>query len=261
MQYKTLELTYHNGVIAVLTLNRPDVHNAMNSVMMKELKEFWQMVHEKKEIRCVVITGEGHKAFCAGADLKERAKISMEDWRKQRDELEQAMLLMSKCPVPVIAAVNGVAYGGGLELILACDFAYACDTASFCQSEVKLGLIPGAMGTQNFPRAVGLRRAKELTFTGDVFSASEAFEWGVVNRIFSFDALMPSVLSVSEKVAANAPLAIRASKKALNASHHTTLAIGFEFEVEEYNKLLSTQDGKEGIAAFNEKRAPKFEGK
>src|SRR5262249_12895850 len=145
-----------------------------------------------------ILTGSGQKAFCAGADLKERQQIDLVTWRQQHNVFQQAMLAMLDCSIPIIAAVNGVAFGGGLELTLAADFAYAATTATFAQSETKLGIMPGAMGTQNLPSACGLRRAKELCFTGQAFSAQQACEWGIINQLVEPDDLLPKVMSVAQ---------------------------------------------------------------
>lgn len=262
MDFKTLKITLLNDFVMLVTLNRPDRRNAINIEMMEDLRHFWQTLYVNHHAcRCVILTGEGDKAFCAGADLKERSEMSLAIWRQQHAVFQQAMLAMCDCPLPIIAAVNGAAFGGGLELILASDFAYAASTATFSQSEVKVGLMPGAMGTQQLPRAVGLRRAKELCFTGDIFSAEKAYEWGVINKITEPKKLMEEVFTTANKIAENAPFAIRQSKKALNMSPHLDLKSGFFYEIEAYDHLLPTQDREEGIRAFNEKRKPLFQDK
>ncbi|MDR3490785.1 MAG: enoyl-CoA hydratase-related protein [Gammaproteobacteria bacterium] len=260
-QYKTLTLEIQPEKILIVTLNRPNSRNAINSQMMIELQQLWQeLAVNDKKIRCVVLTGTG-TAFCAGADLKERKNITLDLWRIQHVPLEEAMVAMVECPIPIISAVNGAAFGGGLELILASDFAYAVNTAQFAQSEVKLGLMPGAMGTQNLPKACGIKRAKELTFSGEIFTATEAYDWGIINKICDPESLMNDVLATAKKIAMNAPLAVIAAKKALNLSHSIDVISGFHSEIEIYNELLETADRAEGIAAFNEKRVPKFIGK
>lgn len=255
----TLKLEKISPHILLVTLNRPEVLNAFNSVMMRELWQLWSgLIADPEDTRCIILTGSGEKAFCAGADLKERQGLELKIWRLQHIALQQAMLAMLDCPVPIIAAVNGVAFGGGLELTLASDFAYAATHARFAQSETKLGIMPGAMGTQNLPRACGLRRAKELTFTAEVFSAEDALQWGIVNKLCEPEQLMPAVCAAAEKIAANAPLAIRQAKKALNISQQSDLKSGYLYEIEAYNFLLTTKDRIEGIGAFNEKRKPIF---
>jgi enoyl-CoA hydratase/carnithine racemase len=230
--------------------------------MMQDLRGLWQNVYvDSAALRCVILTGKGDKAFSAGADLKERNTIDVETWQKQHAVLEQAIEAMLDCPIPIVAAVNGAAFGGGLELLLACDFSYASDTATFAFPEPKIGIIPGAMGTQQLPRACGLRRAKELCFTGDVFSAAQAYEWGLVNKVCATASLMDDVLAVARRLAQNAPLAIHQVKKALDASSRMGLRSGYRYELEAYNRLIPTEDRKEGILAFNEKRAPVFTGR
>lgn len=257
MNFKTLQVENYNQHILIVTLNRPEVRNAINSEMMRDLYDFWRTVNT--ELRCIILTGRG-SAFCAGADLKERNNLDGVTWKKQRAQLIEAIRALIACPVPVIASVNGAAFGGGLELVMACDFAYAVHTALFAQPEVKLGIIPGALGTQHLPRACGLRRAKELTFTGETFSAEEACKWGIVNHIYAADRLMQEVLATADRMAQNAPLAVEQAKKALNMSQQLDLEAGFLYEQQAYDSLLLTKDKVEGVLAFNEKRKPKFIG-
>jgi enoyl-CoA hydratase len=206
------------------------------------------------------LTGAGDKAFCAGADLKERQGMTDATWRRQHAIVEQTIRAMLDCPVPVIAAVNGAAYAGGCELALACDFIYAADHARFAQTEVALGIIPGAMGTQNLPRAVGVRRAKEVILSGTPFTAAEALAWGLANRVLALPDLMPEVLKVAARIAANAPVAVRQAKKSIDKSTDLDRSNGYSFEIEAYNRTVGTQDRLEGIRAFNEKRKPDFKG-
>ncbi len=258
--YQTLVLTKPSEYILIVTLDRPDSRNAINSVMMRELRDLWQTLFvDSGALRCVILTGSP-PAFCAGADLKERKDISLTVWRAQHSLLEQSMLAMLDCPLPIISAVNGAAFGGGLELVLASDFAYAAATVTFSQSEVKVGLMPGALGTQHLPRACGLKRAKELTFTGGNFSAQQAYDWGIVNKLCDPDILMEEVLKTANTICENAPVAVRQAKKSLNMSQNLDVKSGFSFELEAYNQLLSTEDRVEGILAFNQKRKPEFKG-
>lgn len=262
MNYKTLLVENPHEHILQVTLNRPEVMNAINIEMMQDLYQLWHGLASSQEgFRCVILTGTGDKAFCAGADLKARKDISIEEWRRQHGVLQQAMLAMHDCPIPIIAAVNGAAFGGGLELTLASDFAYASDNVVFAQSEVRVGLMPGALGTQNLPRACGIRRAKELTYTGDSFTAQQAFDWGIINKVCLQSELMPDALKTAVKISENAPLAVRQAKRSLNVSQHLDIQSGYVYEVEAYNRLLPTQDREEGIRAFNEKRKPEFTGK
>ena len=261
MNFKTLSVETQGDHILQVTLNRPECRNAINIDMMQDLLSLWQnMFVDQNKIRCIVLTGRD-SAFCAGADLKERKNMTLSVWHQQHAVLQQAMAAMLDCPIPIITAVNGAAFGGGLELTLASDFAYAATTATFAQSEVKIGIMPGALGTQNLPRACGLRRAKELTFTAQTFSAQEAFDWGIVNKLCSPETLLSEVMLTARKICDNAPLAVKQVKKALNMSQQLDIKSGYVFEVEAYNRLLSTKDREEGIRAFNEKRKPEFEGK
>lgn len=259
--FKTLKVEKKGDHILLVTLNRPEVRNAINIDMMHDLFKLWsELYRNHHDLRCVVLTGSD-KAFCAGADLKERQNMSLDVWQTQRAVLEQAMLSMVDCPIPIISAVNGPAFGGGMELVLASDFAYAAKTATFSQSEVKIGLMPGALGSQHLPKACGLKRAKELTFTASIFSAEEAYEWGIINKVCEPDQLLSEVLGTANKIAENAPVAIKQVKKALNMSQHLDVKTGFAYEIEAYNRLLPTKDREEGIKAFNEKRKPNFLGK
>ena len=229
---------------------------------MQNLRDLWRELSDREtDMRCVVLTGDGERAFCAGADLKERLGIDSDTWRNHHTLLEQAMFAMLECPVPIISAVNGAAFGGGLELVLASDFAYASTFATFSFPETALGIIPGAMGTQHLPDACGIRRAKELCFTGSVFTAGEALQWGIVNKVFPTSALLGETLSTAKAIARNAPLAIREAKKVINAAGQFDIRDGYTTELEAYNRLVATEDRYEGIRAFNEKRRPKFNGR
>lgn len=260
--YQTIAIDYSDSSLITITLNRPEVRNAINSVMMKELYQFWREINQEasNEIKCIILTGAGDKAFCAGADLKERLNLSTNVWKQQHKLLQLAIRAMIDCPIPIIAAINGAAFGGGLELALASDFIYAAQDASFSQSEVKLGLMPGAMGSQNLAKACGIRRAKELTFTGEAFTAKQAFEWGIVNQLCDKEQLLANVKMSAAKIILNAPIAIKNVKKAINASLFLDLQTGYSYELALYNELLSTADREEGIKAFNEKRQADFRG-
>lgn len=259
MTFNTLEIENDNQSILILKLNHPPV-NAINSEMMRELNLFWSEIKNNTEsIRCIILTGNGN-VFCAGADIKERNQISLAQWIAQHQVLRDAMTAMTECPIPIIAAVNGAAFGGGLELVLASDFAYAADNATFSQSEVKLGIIPGAFGTQNLPRSCGLKRAKELALSGDIFTADDAYQWCIINKVCKPADLMPCVLEKAQVIANNAPLAIQHIKNAINQAYDLELSTGCEHELKLYRSILTTKDREEGIRAFNEKRKPKFVG-
>jgi enoyl-CoA hydratase len=260
--FDTLKLERPSPHVLVITMNRPEVRNAMNTQMMTDLRNcFAGFYVEPDAARCLVLTGAGDKAFCAGADLKERHDMTDATWRRQHAIIEQAMRAIMNCPVPTIAAVNGAAFAGGCELALACDFIYAAEHARFAQTEVTLGIIPGAMGTQNLPRAVGARRAKELILSGQPFTAVDALEWGLVNRVVPDAGLMEEALATAARIAANAPIAVRQAKKAMDKAEDLDRADGYDFEIEAYNRTVGTEDRLEGIRAFNEKRPPDFKGR
>jgi enoyl-CoA hydratase len=208
-----------------------------------------------------VLTGAGDRAFCAGADLKERNTLSEAQWMAQHVIIEEQFKALIECPVPVIAAANGHAFAGGLEMLLACDFAYAVTGARFALTEVTLGLMPGAGGTQTLPRTVGERRAKEIILTGKPFAAAEALEWGVVNALYAPEALMPAALETATRIASNAPIAVKEARRSIHGGLQKDLAAAMRFEIECYNKLVPTEDRREGIRAFNEKRKPEFKGR
>lgn len=257
----TLELIDRSEGVLELRLNRPEVSNAINTQMATDLLDaFAWLVGEDEQIRCVLVTGAGRN-FCAGGDLKQRQGMTDEQWRAQHEIMERAMLAMLDLPMPIVAAVQGAAFGGGCELMLNVDFAYASTDARFALTETSLGIMPGAGGTQNLPRAVGLRRASELIFTARRFSAEEALSWGVVNHLASPEDLEAVALGVARKIAANAPLAIRQAKKAMRLGLETDRRSALFVEVEAYNRLVSTHDRREGVLAFAEKRQPQFEGR
>lgn len=241
-----------------ITLNRPDVGNALNTKMGEELRDLF--TREPGDLRCIVLTGAGEKIFCGGGDLKQRNGMSNETWLAQHRIFEQFYWAMMDYPVPLICAVNGHAFGGGLEMVLAADFAYAVPAAKFALTETKLGIMPGGGGTQNLPRAVGERRAKELIFSAKPFTAAEALAWGVLNRICTPETLLAECLETAAAIAANGPLAVRQAKKAIHHGLQTDLSRGLWLEVEAYNRLVFTEDRLEGVRAFNEKRPAKFRG-
>ena len=260
--FETIRLDYPEMHVLRVTLDRPQVLNAMNTVMMEELRDVFQRLYYGFEAaRCVILTGAGDRAFCAGADLKERDGMTTEVWMRQHAVLEQTARAMFDCPIPVIAAMNGGAYGGGFELALACDFIYAADHAKMALPEVTRGLIPGAGGTQNLPRAAGLRRAKEMIFTGEAVTAMAAADYGIVNRVSTPDRLMEDVLETARKIAANGPIAVRQAKRSADKAGDLDRNAGYGFEVEAYNRAVMSEDRYEGVRAFNEKRKPDFKGK
>ncbi len=260
--YPTLALDHPAEFVLGITLNRPDFANAFNTQMAKDLVHcFERLAMEPGDLRCVLLTGAGERAFCAGGDLKERDGMSDAAWTSQHLVYERMIRALLQCPLPVIAAVNGAAFGGGCELVAGADFAYAAEHAKFAMTETSLGIIPGAGGTQTRARAVGERRAKELILSARRFSATEACDWGLVNAVYSSAELMPAALETAQRIAANAPVAVRQAKQAIQRGLQMSLADGLAFEIEAYNRTVPTADRREGVRAFNEKRRPEFEGK
>lgn len=257
--YQTLALEQRDEHILLVTLNRPQVLNALNTQMGKDKLDLWtRLAAEPGALRCVVLTGSGTRAFCAGADLKERDGMSETVWRAQHEIFERAFVALWELPLPVIAAVNGHAFGGGLEIALGCDFIYAAKDARLALSETRLGLMPGGGGTQNLARAAGERRAKELVMTAQPFSAQQGYEWGVVNRVC--ENAVEEALATARTIAENGPLAVRQAKKSVHYGLQSDLLTGYRFEIEAYNQLIATDDRREGVRAFNEKRKPRFKG-
>jgi enoyl-CoA hydratase len=196
----------------------------------------------------------------ARGDLKERNGMSDSAWRVQHVLFEHAFRAVMECPIPIIAAVNGAAYGGGCELALACDFIYAAESARFAQTETKLGIIPGGGGTQTLSRAVGVARAKELILTAAPFSVQQAMEWGMVNKVVPLDALMSEALATARVIAANGPIAVRQAKLAITNGAEVDRRTGLVVEIAAYNQTVPTADRREGILAALERRAPNFKG-
>lgn len=260
-QLHALEVTDPLPHVRLLRLNRPATANAINTRMVTELlAAFGELTDPGPAIRCVILTGAG-RTFCAGGDLTERAGLTEDQWQAQHALAERLIRTMLDCPVPVLAAVNGAAYGGGCELVLAADFGYAADNARFALPETRLGIMPGAGGTQHLPRAAGLRRAKELIFTARSFDAADALRWGIVNQVVPPAELHKHALETAATIAANAPLAIRQAKRAMQLGLEMDRRTGLFFEAEAYSRLVPTRDRREGVQAYSERRTPTFEGR
>jgi enoyl-CoA hydratase len=258
---ETIRFAEPHEQVGLLTLDRVRCANAINTAMARELYRLFQDLTEKPgALRCLIMTGAG-ESFCAGGGLKERNGMSDEDWAAQHAIMERTIVLILESPIPVIAAVNGAAFGGGCELALAADFIYAATTARFALTEARLGIIPGAGGTQTLPRAVGTRRAMELICSATPFTADEAREWGLVNKVTSRDVLLEEALTAARTIANNAPLAVRQARKSIRAGMQMDLHHGLQFAIESYNALIGTADRREGAQSFVEKRQPRFTGK
>lgn len=260
--YATLRTETVEPHVLQVTLNRPEVGNALNTQMGHDLYDVWtRLTEDPEDTRCVVLTGAGDRIFCSGGDLKERNGMTREAWTRQHELFERMYWTLVDLPVPVIAAVNGHAYAGGFEMMLSCDFAYASNAARFALTEVTLGIMPGAGGTQNLPRAIGERRAKEILLTGKPVSAERALEWGIVNDLCEPAQVLGRALETARAIAANAPLSVRQIKKSVRYGGQMELRTAFRFEIEAYNHLIGTEDRLEGVAAFNEKRKANFKGR
>jgi enoyl-CoA hydratase len=260
--FETILAERRDDHILVVSLNRPEQSNALNTQMGLDLVELFEgFSTDIAGLRAVILTGSGSKAFCAGGDLKQRNGMTDEAWQAQHLVFERMLRAVLGCPIPVIGAVNGAAYGGGCEIAAATDFVYAATHARFALTEVTLGIMPGGGGTQTLPRALGERRAKELILSGLPFSAAEAERWGLVNRVLPPDELLPAALAIAGRIAANGPISVRQAKQAVHRGLQMSLSDGLTFEIEAYNRLVPTADRREGVLAFNERRKPNFQGK
>jgi len=261
LKYDTLSLARPYAHVLLVTMDRPDVGNAMNTQMGLDYIDLFERFQvDAMSVRCIVLTGAGDKIFCAGGDLKERKGMTNAQWHSQHVIFEKALRAVMNCPIPIIAAVNGAAYGGGCEFACACDFIYASKQARFALPEVTLGIMPGAGGTQNLPRALGERRAKEIIMTGLPFSADEAQVWGLVNQVTSADVLLDTALNTARRIAENAPLSVKQIKQSIHRGLQMSVRDGLMFEIEAYSRLVTTADRQEGVLAYNEKRKPNFKG-
>ena len=260
--FETLRIEMVAEHIVQVTLNRPEAMNALNTQMGRDLVAFFEDVAlGQHDLRCIILTGNGNRAFCAGGDLKERKGMTDEAWTRQHVIFERMVRALLDCPIPLIGAVNGAAYGGGCEIAGCCDFLYASSNAKFALTEVTLGIMPGGGGTQTLPRAVGERRAKELILTGRAFSAEDACAWGLANASFAPEELLVKALETAKTIARNAPISTRQAKQSIHRGLQMSLRDGLTFEIEAYNRMVPTEDRHEGVLAFNERRPPRFKGR
>jgi enoyl-CoA hydratase/carnithine racemase len=246
--------------VEVWTLDGEGRRNSLTVALVAELQGLLARAAGDRALRVVVVTGAGEKAFCAGADLKERARMGPDEVHRFHAALRGALRAIEAAPQPYIAALNGAALGGGLELALACDLRIASDSAQLGLPEVGLGIIPGAGGTQRLPRLVGVARAKELVLTGRRIGAAEALAMGLVTQLAPPQGLLDEALALAERLARNAPVSLRQAKRAIDGGLHLPLEEALDLEHRLYQDCLGTKDRLEALAAFAEKRAPVFRG-
>ena len=256
--YKTLLVEIDNS-ICIITINRPDKLNALNKEVFNDLNAAIDDVYKNPEIRSVVITGAGKKAFVAGADISEFLELDLSEATELSARGHKVFDKIENSPKPIVAAVNGFALGGGCELALACHFIYASENAKFGQPEVNLGLIPGYGGTQRLTQLVGRNLAMELLMSGNMISAKEAMEIGVVNKVFSAEELLPKTKEILSLIQTKAPVAVSKLIECVNNFDHTQQ--GYDLEIKKFGECFATEDAKEGAFAFLEKRKPNFKGK
>lgn len=249
-----------NEQIATITLNRPQAANALNKDLLEKIRNTLISLRNDRQIRCIIITGSGEKVFCAGADLKERRKLPETDIRQAVSLIGQTLSIIELMPQPVIASINGLAIGGGLELALACDVRIASIQAAFALPETSLGIIPGAGGTQRLPRLIGIAKAKELIFTGKRINATEAEKLGLITKAVSPQDLLEETKQLAESIIRNAPIALAEAKKAVHFGMQTDLQTGLQIEEWCYDVTIPTKDRTEGLKAFAEKRRPEYKG-
>jgi len=257
--YTTLLVQIENGT-CIITINRPDKLNALNKTVITELSAAIDTAYSNNEIKSAIITGAGAKAFVAGADISEFLELNTAQGEELARRGQQLVFdKIENCPKPIVAAVNGFALGGGCELALSCHFIYASENAKFGQPEVNLGLIPGYGGTQRLTQLVGKNRSMELIMTGNMLSAQEAMNYGIVNKVMTAEELLPKTKETLQLIQSKAPLAIKAVIESVNNFDHTQN--GYDFEIKKFGECFTTEDLKEGASAFLEKRKPVFKGK
>ncbi len=248
------------GDLVTLTIERPEVMNCLSFPTLRRFRTLLESLREDLSVRCILITGAGERAFCAGADLKERKSMPAERVPDFVRNIRALMDDVEAMPQPTLAVVGGFAFGGGTELMLACDLRVAAESAVFGLTETTLAIIPGAGGTQRLPRLIGKSRAKDLILTGRKLDAAEAERIGLVNRVAPAAQLGAMAREVAEQIASNGPVAVRAAKHAIDAGLECPQSEGLEIEARCYERVLPTQDRLEALAAFAEKRKPRFTG-
>ncbi|HUH72920.1 MAG TPA: enoyl-CoA hydratase-related protein [Chitinophagales bacterium] len=257
MNFETL--TYQEeGQIAILTINRPQALNALNDQVLNDLKEFTKQIKKSENIRALIITGAGEKAFVAGADIKAMQGMTPQEAEKFARKAQDIFDSIEALPIAVIAAVNGFALGGGCEFAMTCNIILASEKAKFGLPEVTLGLLPSFGGTQRLPRAVGLYKANEMIFSGEFYTAQQAKDMGLVNRVYAPEELMNEAKKLANTIASRAPIAIAKAKKSIYKGLDLPIDKGLKKEAQLFGKLFSTKDSEEGINAFVEKRKADF---
>jgi enoyl-CoA hydratase len=260
MEFENLLFEVREG-IGIITLNRPKALNALNTALLNEMGALLDDIAKNDEIKVVIITGGGEKAFAAGADISEMQSMNAMEGRAFSANGMKHISKLETIPQPTIAAVNGFALGGGCEVVMACDIRIASTKAKFGQPEVNLGVTPGFGGTQRLPRLVGPAIAKELLFTGDMISAERAYQIGLVNHVVEPEELMDKAMEMAKKIASKGQLAVKMCKQGVNEGMNMDLARGLQYETELFGLSFSTEDQKEGMAAFLEKRQAEFKGR
>lgn len=260
MEFKNI-IFEKEDYLAILSINRPKAMNALNADTLYELEAAVKEVKDDTNIKVMIITGTGDKSFVAGADITFMLPFTPIEGRFFSDVGERVMRQVELLEKPVIAAINGFALGGGCELAMSCDIRLASENAVFGQPEVGLGVIPGFGGTQRLPRLIGEGRAKELTFTGDIINAEEAYRIGLVNHVYPLDQLIDEAKKLAQKIASKAPLAVGYAKYAINKGLQADIDTAMGIESDMFGICCATSDKAEGMGAFVEKRKPKFEGK
>ncbi len=251
---------HKEGLVGIITIDRAEVFNCLNLETLSAMRQQIADIMFDREIRVVIVTGAGEKAFCSGADLKERRTMTEQQVQRYIRTIRDTFTELERLPKPVIAAINGLALGGGTELALACDLRVMSETAEMGLTETSLGIIPGAGGTQRLPRLVGKGMAKELILTARRVKAEEALVIGLVNRVVQAEQVLNASLALAEQIAANAPIALAQAKVAIDYGMEVDLATGLAIESNAYQVLIPTKDRLEGLEAFKEKRKPNYRG-
>ncbi|MBU2442387.1 MAG: enoyl-CoA hydratase/isomerase family protein [Nanoarchaeota archaeon] len=259
MDYNNIIFRVEEG-IGTIIFNRPKALNALNSELLEEFSCALDEISGNEDIRVLILTGAGEKSFVAGADITELAKFNSLEGKIFAKKGQSIISKLQELSIPVIAAVNGFALGGGSEIALACDFIYASEKAMFGLPEINLGIIPGFGGTQRLPRLIGINKAKEMIFTGRMITASEALGVGMVNKVVVPEALMDETVKTAKIIASKGRVSLRAAKQAINGGINADLATGCRIEVDSFALCMSSRDAKEGTSAFLEKRKTDFKG-